>query len=245
MIKTLGEKVKEIRTSRGMSQDAFAKSLGYSSRATINKIEQGINDMTYTQLVKLIEIYQINMNELVNIKPIKEERKNRIIWINGPYGVGKSTLAEKLHELNPNSFIFDAEEVGNAVRGNIPKELFNGYIFENYNLWFRNIVELLIEIISKYSGDIYIPMTLVNKDSFNKIANPLKEYGLNVEHILLESTYEVVHDRILSRGEQEGCWCMNNIELCLANQSTFKNVRRIESIGKTVDELASEVLIRE
>ena len=25
-----------------------------------------------------------------------------IYWINGPYGVGKSALAEKLHELNPN-----------------------------------------------------------------------------------------------------------------------------------------------
>ena len=57
-----------------------------------------------------------------------------IIWINGPYGVGKSSLAENLHERNPHSFIFDAEAVGNAVRDNLPKELFNGYIFESYPL---------------------------------------------------------------------------------------------------------------
>ena len=44
-----------------------------------------------------------------------------IYWINGPYGVGKSALADKLHEINPNSFIFDAEEVGNAIRDNMPK----------------------------------------------------------------------------------------------------------------------------
>lgn len=55
-----------------------------------------------------------------------------ILWIDGPYGAGKSTLAEELLKLNKNSFIFNAEEVGNAVRDNMPKALFNGYIFENY-----------------------------------------------------------------------------------------------------------------
>ena len=69
-----------------------------------------------------------------------------IVWIDGPYGVGKSTLAEKLQELEPHSFLFDAEEVGNAVRENTPRELFCGYIFENYPLWFDFCVELLKDI---------------------------------------------------------------------------------------------------
>ena len=37
-----------------------------------------------------------------------------IIWIDGAYGVGKSTLAEKLHELLPSSFIL-MEHTGSAV----------------------------------------------------------------------------------------------------------------------------------
>lgn len=37
-----------------------------------------------------------------------------IIWINGPYGVGKSTLAEALQQKLPNSFLFDAEQIGRA-----------------------------------------------------------------------------------------------------------------------------------
>ena len=60
---------------------------------------------------------------------ISQNKNARVVWINGPYGVGKSALADKLHELNPNSFIFDAEEVGNAVRENMPKELFAGVYF--------------------------------------------------------------------------------------------------------------------
>lgn len=165
-----------------------------------------------------------------------------IIWINGPYGVGKSSLAEKLHECNQHSFIFDAEAVGNAVRDNLPKELFNGYIFEGYPLWLDVCAGLLVDIADRYDGDVYVPMTLVFADSFEKIMRPLKERDVCVKHILLESSSQIIHDRILNRGEPEDCWCMRHIDLCLKQQSDFENVIRIASYGKSVSELAMEVL---
>lgn len=165
-----------------------------------------------------------------------------ILWINGPYGVGKSTLAEELHRRNPHSFIFDAEEVGNAVRENVPKELFNGYIYEGYPMWFRLCAELLTDLSGRYSGDIYVPMTLVRKDSFDKIRVPLEAAGIALCHILLESSQEIVHDRILARGEGGECWCMKHIGLCLESQREFAGVHRIASVGKTPPELAAEVL---
>lgn len=45
-----------------------------------------------------------------------------IVWISGAYGVGKSTLAAALAGKFEDAMIFDAEEVGNAVRGNYPGE---------------------------------------------------------------------------------------------------------------------------
>ena len=165
-----------------------------------------------------------------------------VVWINGPYGVGKSTLAEKLHERDPESFIFDAEAVGNAVRDNLPRALYNGAVFEAYPLWFSFCAELLRKISAGFGGHVYVPMTLVYKDSFARIAQPLAESGVAAKHILLVSTHEIVHDRILARGEDEGCWCMENIDLCLKNQREFDDVIRIESTGKTADELADEVL---
>lgn len=167
-----------------------------------------------------------------------------VVWLNGPYGVGKSTLAEKLRERTPDSFVFDAEEVGNAVRGNTPPERFNGYIFEGYPLWFRFCAELLGEIADRRGRVVYVPMTLVYEDSFGKIAAPLAARGIEARHILLTSTREIVHDRILARGEDEGCWCMENIDLCLDNQRDFRDVIRVASVGRTPDELADEVLER-
>lgn len=160
----------------------------------------------------------------------------RTIWCR------KICISKKLHKLNPNSFIFDAEEVGNAIRDNMPKELFNGYIFEGYDLWFETIVALLKEITKKYNGDIYIPMTLVYKDSFDKIRKPLAKENIKIKHILLESTYDVIKDRILARGEDEDSWCMQNINLCLENQREFTEVIRIKTIGDNICKLADQVI---
>ena len=58
-----------------------------------------------------------------------------IYWINGSYGVGKTTIAEALVKKLKKAYIFDPEAVGNAVRDNHPQELIFSYIFEDYELW--------------------------------------------------------------------------------------------------------------
>ena len=46
-----------------------------------------------------------------------------IYWINGSYGVGKTTIAECLVKELKKAYIFDPEAVGNAVKDNHPEEL--------------------------------------------------------------------------------------------------------------------------
>lgn len=58
-----------------------------------------------------------------------------IYWINGSYGVGKTTIAECFVKELKKTYIFDSEAVGNAVRDNHPQELIFSYIFEDYELW--------------------------------------------------------------------------------------------------------------
>ena len=65
MKKTIGEKIKEIRIQNNLTMDELAKELGYSSRSTINKIEKGINDISYEKLLLLLEKYDISMDEFV------------------------------------------------------------------------------------------------------------------------------------------------------------------------------------
>lgn len=165
-----------------------------------------------------------------------------IIWIDGAYGVGKSTLAEKLHALLPNSFIFDAENVGNAVRDNMPQSVYYNETFEGYPLWFYVCNELLTELTDRFDGVVLVPMTLMRRESFAKFAEPLRGRGIEIVHVLLESSKEVIHDRILARGESEDCWCMRHIDDCLSAQQHFEYVIRVQSLGQTAEELAKEVV---
>lgn len=46
-----GKRVRKRRIQLGLSQEELAKKLGYSSRSTINKIENGTNDVVQTKVV--------------------------------------------------------------------------------------------------------------------------------------------------------------------------------------------------
>lgn len=56
-----------------MSQQEMANSLGYSSRSTINKIEEGINEMSADKILRLIEVYGLSKPEL-GLEPIFSDK---------------------------------------------------------------------------------------------------------------------------------------------------------------------------
>lgn len=164
-----------------------------------------------------------------------------IIWISGAYGVGKSTLAEAMAEQMENALIFDAEEVGNAVRGNYPNCPY-GYIFEDYPLWAEFCYLLLKDIHTKFHKDILVPMTLLRKESY-PIIRRLNGDGIKTELIILEADHKTIHDRILSRGEEEGCWCMEHIDLAIAGTASLPGVH-IPAGNRSVEDLARLVFVK-
>lgn len=60
-----GERVKERRIALGMSQDELAKKLGYASRSTINKIENGTNDVVQTKVAEFARALDTSISYLM------------------------------------------------------------------------------------------------------------------------------------------------------------------------------------
>lgn len=66
----IGEKIKELRESRQMSQNEIAKLLGLH-RPAISEIERGNREVTIEELIKLTEFFNIKLETLLS-EPIKK-----------------------------------------------------------------------------------------------------------------------------------------------------------------------------
>lgn len=62
---TIGERIKHLRTSLGMTQDELAKLIGYKSRSSIQKIESGERDITQSTIVAFAKALKTTPGELM------------------------------------------------------------------------------------------------------------------------------------------------------------------------------------
>ena len=93
-----------------------------------------------------------------------------IIWINGAFGSGKTSVATRLNEIIEKSHIYDPEEVGFYLRSNLPKEMVEPD-FQDIELWRLVNYQVILEAAKNYQGTLIVPMTLVNPQYFDEISN--------------------------------------------------------------------------
>lgn len=60
----IGDKIKEVRIKSGLTQEEFAKELGYTSKSTITKLEKGVNNISFDKLELFAQKYNVVVDEL-------------------------------------------------------------------------------------------------------------------------------------------------------------------------------------
>ena len=58
--KTIGLRIRELRSEAGMTQEELAHRLGYKSKTTINKIEMGERSLTQTKIKQIADILRVS-----------------------------------------------------------------------------------------------------------------------------------------------------------------------------------------
>ena len=69
----IGRRIRELRIKKGMSQEELAKAVGYTSnnsRSTINKVEQGQNDIVQSKLKTYAKALDVTVGYLLGIEDI-------------------------------------------------------------------------------------------------------------------------------------------------------------------------------
>jgi hypothetical protein len=121
-----------------------------------------------------------------------------LLWINGPFGGGKTQTAYELHRRLPGSVVCDPEHVGFGLHRMTPRALRGD--FQDLTAWRHGVWEVLDLVLRKHDGPVIAPMTLVNSGYFGDVVGRLREDGHEVRHFALLAERATVLRRLRERG---------------------------------------------
>ncbi|WP_316528340.1 AAA family ATPase [Kitasatospora brasiliensis] len=117
-----------------------------------------------------------------------------IVWINGPFGGGKTTLATTLRQELPGAVLFDAEEIGILLRQAFPGKHED---FQDFPSWRPLVAQFAVHCHRENNGHpVLIPMTLLRQDYAAEIHGTIRAAGIPLTHLLLHADPDTVSARI-------------------------------------------------
>lgn len=120
-----------------------------------------------------------------------------LLWINGPFGGGKTQTAYELRRRLPGSYVCDPEKIGFALRNALPPSLRRD--FQDIPAWRQGVYETLDLALREYDGTLIAPMTVVDPRYFEEIIGRLRDRGHDVRHFALLAERETVIRRLRER----------------------------------------------
>jgi chloramphenicol 3-O-phosphotransferase len=122
-----------------------------------------------------------------------------IIWLNGTFGVGKTSTADRLKAMVSGSRVFDPDIVGEMLRRVLADRPDTDY--QDWAAWRPLVAASLIEIARMTGQHIIAPMTVMKRDYLDQIFTLLRAAELDVFHVLLDADDDVLRRRIEGTGE--------------------------------------------
>ncbi|MGV9694609.1 AAA family ATPase [Streptomyces sp. NPDC003470] len=121
-----------------------------------------------------------------------------LLWINGPFGGGKTQTAHEIRRRLPGSVVCDPEFAGFGLHRMLPPGLRGD--FQDLVSWRQGVVEVLDLALTRHDGVVIAPMTVTEPAYFAETVGRLRELGHDVRHFTLLAERETVLRRLRERG---------------------------------------------
>jgi broad-specificity NMP kinase len=123
-----------------------------------------------------------------------------IIWLNGGFGAGKTTLADELHRRLPDAVVYNPEDVGLTMWKWIRP---NGD-FQHLPSWRELVVATALSLRRHHAETLIVPMSLIRDAYRAEILGGLDAVGEEVLHVFLEVDAGVLRERLNARVTRPG-----------------------------------------
>jgi predicted kinase len=172
-----------------------------------------------------------------------------IIWVNGGFGAGKTTLAKELHRRLPDAVVYDPEDVGLMLW----KWVRPDGDFQHLPSWRELVVATAVSLRRHHADTLIVPMSLIRDAYRAEILGGLADAGEQVLHAFLAADAVVLRARLNARvthpdkdwdqaARQFGMTAVDEMVAAATRQPGGTLVLQSDTL--TPAELADEVLAR-
>ncbi len=165
-----------------------------------------------------------------------------IVFINGTFGAGKTTVAEQLVGRLPGSVLSDPELVGCLLR-RIVTPIENPADFQDLALWRSLTVMTVRELRVTYDRTLIMPMTIARLDYFREVVGGLRAIEPELHHFTLTADPATPEARIRQSGEVIA-WRLEHLLPCTAALAAPEFAAHIATAGRTPDEVTDAIVAR-
>jgi AAA domain len=166
-----------------------------------------------------------------------------LVWINGPFGGGKTATAFELERRLPGSVVCDPEHLGFGLHRMIPPALRTN--FQDLPAWRSGVHEVLDLVARNHEGTVIVPMTLIDSGYFAQIVGRLRDDGHDVRHFALLADRATVLRRLSRRafglGLRHERWAVDKLDECLARLHEPEFAQHIRTDQQTVSQVAATI----
>jgi hypothetical protein len=170
-----------------------------------------------------------------------------IVFINGSFGVGKTTVSRLLVRQLPRSMLFDPEPIGLVLLHLRSAWPIGARVddFQDLSGW-RAVFVRLLRLASRFRRVVVVPMAFSNPAYLREVSTGAARGDGDALHFCLTAPLAIVHARLNEREGPRGpsAWQLRRSAECCEAHRSPDFAEHIPTEGRSPNEIASEILVR-
>lgn len=172
-----------------------------------------------------------------------------ILFINGSFGVGKTTVARILQKRIAGSVLFNPEWAGSVlIRLPIKFRGSGTDDFQDIDLWRKSVVKGVKIFRFFFRETVIVPMAFCRKDYFEEVVGEVCKFDNQLRIFCLTASFETTLKRLEKRGEKielgEDNWVIRKVRECVESHKGQDFGETINTNEINAIEVAAEILRR-